>query len=116
MTLENQSDVAKSPTVHEKPLRTRMVEGAVMIAVASLFTMFVPVRPWDPPESLGSRVIALILASCAGAAGGVVYYASDSLRARGGLFKTVANVASILAYCVAAIIFIGGWVYLANPH
>jgi hypothetical protein len=114
MSPTSESEVAKSRSVHEKPLRTRMLEGAGMIAFASVFTMFRV--PWEHPFSIGSRLIALCLASLGGAVGGIAYYASDSLRSRGGISKTAANVASIFAYCIAAAVFVAVWVFLADPH
>ena len=39
-----------------------------------------------------------------GASGGVAFFATDSLRRRGGWRKTVANVLSTTAYCVAMLV------------
>ena len=100
----------QSGALHPKPLRTRMLEGAGIIAFSSVFTMFV--RPHDATIPVRTRLVMFILASLAGAAGGIFYYASDSWRARGGMYKTLANVGSIFAYCGAAIVFIGLWVWL----
>jgi hypothetical protein len=106
MTLESEDTAPQA--VHEKPLRTRMLEGAGIIAFLSLFSMFGRRAPAG--FSFSSRFFGLILASLGGAVGGIVYYASDRWRARGGIFKTAANVASILAYCVAAVLFITLWI------
>jgi uncharacterized membrane-anchored protein len=114
MSNERESNAINS-TVHEKSLITRMLEGAAMIGFLSLFTMFD--RSARATLPLESRVMGLILASLGGAVGGIAYYASDPWRARGGIFKTVANVASILAYCAAAVLFIGVWILLGDgPH
>jgi hypothetical protein len=88
-----------------------MLEGAALIAFMSLFTMFG--RFAHTTLSVGTRCIALVLASLGGAVGGAVYYASDPWRARGGIFKTAANVGSILAYCAAALLFIVAWAMLS---
>ena len=108
MSLESEKTAPQA--VHEKPLRTRMLEGAAIIAFLSLFTMFGRGAPAG--FSFGSRFYGLILASLAGAVGGIVYYASDPWRVRGGIFKTAANVASILTYCAAAGVFIALWLLL----
>jgi hypothetical protein len=113
MTLESEN--AKPQPFHEKPLRTRMLEGASMIAFLSLFIMFGRFGPAG--FSFGSRFAGLILASLGGTVGGIAYYASDPWRARGGIFKTAANVASILVYCAAAGLFIALWILLGvGPH
>jgi hypothetical protein len=114
MSNEREGHVAQ-PTFHGKSLLARMLEGAAMIAFLSLFTMFD--RSALATFSLGSRITGLILASLGGPVGGIAYYASDPWRWRGGIFKTVANVASILAYCFAAAVFIGLWILLSEgPH
>jgi hypothetical protein len=48
--------------------------------------------------------LSFVLASLSGGVGGVVYYFTDGLRAAGGVAKTFANVVSILAYCIAALV------------
>jgi hypothetical protein len=110
MSIVSDSENARTQPVHEKPLRTRMLEGASMIAFMSLFTMFGDLAPND--VSFGSRIILFILASLGGAVGGVAYYASDPWRVRGGIFKTLANVTSLLTYCAAAVLFIIFWALL----
>jgi uncharacterized membrane protein YjdF len=112
MSIERESDAAQSRTVHEKPLITRMLEGAGMIAFMSLFTMFS--RSARTELSLDTRLIGFLLAALAGSVGGLAYYASDAWRARRGIFKTVANVASILTYVVAAVLFVGLWAVLGG--
>jgi hypothetical protein len=111
MTFPTKLEDTQSRTFHEKPLRTRMLGGAASIAFMSLFSMFG--RFSNTTLSVGTRCIVLVLASLGGAVGGAVYYASDPWRARGGIFKTAANVGSILAYGVAALLFIGVWVMLS---
>ena len=108
MSLDSEKTAPRA--VHEKSLRTRMLEGAGIIAFLSLFSMFGVRAPAG--FSFGSRVFGLFLASLGGAVGGITYYASDPWRARGGMFKKVANVGSILAYCAAAVLFVGVWILL----
>lgn len=108
MSLESEKTAPQA--VHEKPLRTRMLEGAGIIAFLSLSSMFGARAPTG--FSFGSRVFGLILASLGGAVGGIVYYASDPWRVRGGVLKTIANVASILVYCAAAVLFVAIWILL----
>jgi len=111
MTFPTKLEDTQSRMLHEKPLRTRMLEGAALVAFMSLFTMFGQFS--NTTLSVGTRCIAFVLASLGGAVGGAVYYASDPWRARGGIFKTAANIGSILGYCAAALLFIGVWVMLS---
>ena len=110
MSFERDSEDAQPQTVHRKSVIARMLEGAALIAFLSLFTMFN--RSARSEFAVSTRVIMFLLASLAGAVGGVAYYASDTWRARGGIFKTVANVSSILAYVAAVLVFLGLWMVL----
>jgi hypothetical protein len=96
--------------LERRSLRTRMLQGAGIIAFMCLFTVFG--RAADPEWTLGRRLMAIPLASLGGAVGGAVYFATDPFRARRGWRKTMANVLSILAYAVASVAFIGVWVFL----
>ena len=96
--------------VPRRPLGTRMLQGAGIIAVMCLFTVFGSAD--DSGLSLGQRLMVFPLASAGGAIGGAVYYATDPLRARHGWYRTLANVLSILAYVGAAIGFFGLWAFL----
>ena len=56
--------------------------------------------------NFGQKILVLTAASVGGAVGGAAYYGLDGWRARGGMWKTVANVLSLLAYCFAAFLAI----------
>ena len=116
MGIERAPDPDQSSSIiHEKPLTTRMLEGAGLIAFLSLFTIFN--RSARSEFSLNTSIILFLLASLAGGVGGAAYYALDPWRVRGGIFKTVANVASILTYVAAALLFVGLWALLGGrPH
>jgi uncharacterized membrane protein YidH (DUF202 family) len=81
-----------------------MLQGA---GLAAFMTVFETVVRGDPP-GLAERVGILVVASAGGAVGGVVYYATDAWRIRGGVLKTTANVISLLAYCFAVVAVIWG--------
>jgi len=53
----------------------------------------------DP--AIGAALFGLLLLS--GGTGGAVYYLTDPWRARRGLWKTMANVLSLLAYALVAL-------------
>ena len=112
MSIEPDIELVQPQSVHEKSLITRMLEGAGIIAFLSLFRMFNPSARAE--FSLQTRVLMFLLASLAGSVGGVAYYASDPWRARGGAFKTAANVGSILTYVAAVPLFFGLWALLGG--
>jgi hypothetical protein len=51
----------------------------------------------------GQVFVGLVAVSLGGGLGGLVYYATNPLRVRGGARRTFANVVSLLAYCFATI-------------
>jgi hypothetical protein len=53
--------------------------------------------------TLGQVLFALAAVSLGGGLGGLVYYATDSLRVLGGMRRTFANVVSLLAYSFATL-------------
>ena len=59
-------------------------------------------------RELSSRDLAVLSAGVGlgGGVGGATYFALDTLRARGGWRKTIANVLSVLAYAAAAVGFL----------
>jgi ABC-type uncharacterized transport system permease subunit len=96
--------------IERRPLRTRMLQGAGIIAFMCVFTVFG--RASDSELTFGQRLMVIPLASLGGAVSGAMYFATDSLRARRGWRRTVANVLSLLAYVVATVAFLGAWVLL----
>src|SRR5512142_351140 len=88
---------------HGAPLGTRVLQGMGLIAFMTLGRIVVY---RGEGLSIGQLAVGLLLASLSGGVGGVVYYFTDGLRAAGGLAKTFANVVSILAYCIAALVAI----------
>ena len=99
-------------SIHDAPLRTRILQGA---GLAALMTVFETLVRGDP-SGLGERLALLVVASAGGAVGGVVYYSTDAWRFRGGALKTTANVLSLLGYCFAVVLIIWGAYELGAFH
>ena len=99
-------------SVHNAPLRTRLLQGA---GLAAFMTVFESVARGDR-GTLAERIGLVLVASAGGAVGGVVYYATDAWRARGGILKTTANVLSLLAYCFAVALVVWGVYELGGFH
>jgi hypothetical protein len=83
---------------HPAPLSTRILQGAGLAASFAIVRWFIGGEGFGPREG----ALLLLGVSVAGGAGGVMYYATDGWRVRGGLSKTAANVLSLIAYCFAA--------------
>jgi D-arabinose 1-dehydrogenase-like Zn-dependent alcohol dehydrogenase len=65
--------------VHEAPLRTRMFQGAgatILLGAVNLAVLF-----RRSPSTLGQLLVFFVALAIGGSVGGVVYYATDSLRA-----------------------------------
>ena len=93
-------------SMHAASLRMRMLQGAGLAAFMTIFEALVR----GAQTTLAERVGVMLVASAGGAVGGVVYYATDAWRARGGVTKTMANVLSLLAYCFAvALVFFAAY-------
>lgn len=115
MRVDRENNAAMSREIHQEPLRIRILQGVGVAVLEGLMGMFL--RPADGTLSPGTRVIVLTVMSLGGAVGGIAYYASDPWRARGGIFKTAANVAAILTFCAAAIGILVLWAVLGGgPH
>src|SRR5215213_3127723 len=84
-------------------LSARMAQGAG--AAVFLTIVNVAVRSaWGEGAPPVVGALGLLAASGgAGAVAGAVYYVTESLRSRGGWRKTTANVATLLAFCAAAV-------------
>jgi hypothetical protein len=84
--------------VHRAPLSTRFLQGA---GLAGGLTALRLVPGIGKSFSLAQVLVGLAAVSLGGGVGGVVYYATDHLRVRGGMSRTFANVISLLVYCLA---------------
>jgi hypothetical protein len=85
--------------IERRDRRARMAQGAA--AVTFLFVVNLVLQP--PELGTGAAtwgILALLFAvvAAAGAVGGVVYHATEPLRARGGWRGSLANILSLLAY------------------
>ena len=95
--------------------RARMAQGAA--AVTFLFAVNLALQP--PQLGSGAAawgVLALLFAvvAAAGAVGGWVYHATESLRTRGGWRGSVANILSLLAYSGLIFGLFVGFLYLSQ--
>jgi hypothetical protein len=86
--------------VHRESLLTRFWQGAALAAGLTTLRLVVSDR-----DGLASSHAALGLMAVAfgGGVGGLVYYATDPLRVRGGARRTIANVISLLVYAFATL-------------
>jgi hypothetical protein len=59
-------------------------------------------------DTLSAPLMLLLLALCAaaGTVGGAAYFATETVRARGGWRKTAVNVATLLVFCAVAIVLL----------
>lgn len=84
-------------------LGTRVLQGIGLVWALTLFSMgfraITAASSFSFPEIRVLVGLALALAA-GGAAGGVTYYYTEPLRRRGGWWRTLANVLSLLAYCL----------------
>jgi len=87
---------------------TRFVQGAGLAGGLTALRLLPAV---GKTFTLVQVFVALAAVSLGGGLGGLVYYATDSLRVRGGMRRTFANVVSLLAYCFATI----GLILLLGP-
>ena len=86
--------------LHSAALHTRFFQGAGLAAALTVLRMFFAV---STKFTVGQMLFGLVGVSLGGGIGGIVYYATDRLRVRGGVRRTLANVTSLLAYCFATI-------------
>ena len=99
--------------VHSASLGTRVLQGAGLAAGMTMFRMVAGGAGF----SLGARVMLLLVVGLGGGAGGVVYYATDPWRVRGGVLKTTANVVSLLGYCLVTMLALyAAYVLGLFPH
>ena len=80
--------------IHRASLSTRFLQGAAL-AAGLTFLRVIPILGKNFPIAL----VLLVAVSLGGGAGGMVYYATDVWRVRGGMHRTAANVVSLLVYC-----------------
>lgn len=83
-----------------RTLKDRAWQGVRYFAVLSLFTAAPALLRGDVLIFAG----AVVLSAVAGAGGGAVYFATESLRARGGALRSFANVITLLGFSAAAIV------------
>ena len=86
--------------VHDAPLVTRILQGAGLAVVVTVFGF---ASGFKGRLSVADIAISVVAVSLGGGVGGVIHYATDSWRARGGAWRTVANVGSLLGYCLVAV-------------
>ena len=86
-------------------LSRRAFQGAKLSAALLVLFLAFGGRWNEGVPNIPARIALLgILMLSGGASGGVAFFATDSLRRRGGWRKTVANVLSTTAYCVAMLV------------
>ena len=93
-------EVMPARAVHQAPLRTRMAQGVGLVTILTAINLVVMGRDIDAPAWM--LILMIVGVAICGAVGGATYYATDSMRARGGWRSTFANVASLLAYALLA--------------
>lgn len=103
--MTERNELNKHP-MHAAPLLTRALQGAGVAAVLVILFFWLGGDP-NPNYLGGSRiwmVLPLILVPAAGALGGPIFYLADDLRYQGGWKKNLANIISILAYCLLLVV------------
>lgn len=85
-----------TPSRRKAQLATRTIQGAGIAVVLAIARV---VGGGGSGFSILQIVAGCFAAAAGGAVGGAVYHASDGLRERGGLGRTLANVVSLLVYC-----------------
>jgi hypothetical protein len=77
-----------------------MIQGASAVTLMGAVNLVVR---QDQPTNARGKLALLLTCLVAGAGVGAVYFATESLRARGGWRAGVANVAAGLVYCGLAV-------------
>ena len=90
--------------VHDAPLRTRILQGVFL----STFIAVGRVLVYGAHSAFAEGAAVLLGAALAGAGGGVLFYASDGWRTRGGIAKSLANIGTLFVYVVLS----GGLIFL----
>ncbi len=88
--------------VHPADIVTRAAQGAGFAIFLTLFRAIAGVAGGKLPA--WARVLLLLAVAIGGAAGGVIFYATDWWRIRGGWRKTTANVVSLLGYAAVTLL------------
>lgn len=86
--------------LHRASLSTRFLQGAGLAAGLSAWTL---VPHAGRTFTLWQGVLGLLAASLGGGIAGLVYYATDTLRVQSGRRRTLANVMTLLVYCLVTI-------------
>ncbi len=76
-----------------------MLQGAGLAAFLTLFRLVLYSRRSGAP-SVSEDLALILLAGAAGGVAGLVYFATDTLREHSGWRRTMANVATLLIWCV----------------
>ncbi len=87
--------------VHRAALGTRILQGMALPAGLMLLRVF---GAGGAGFSFGQVLGTACLVAIGGGTGGAVYYATDAWRVRGGVAKTMANVVSLLVYCLVTMV------------
>jgi hypothetical protein len=82
--------------VHGARLTIRLLQGTFLSIFVTTGRLLVAPDDWSASE----RTAALLAAALAGAAAGGIFYATDGLRARGGLVRSLANIGTLLSYAL----------------
>ena len=96
------ADDSMATLADKKPLRTHALQGArAALVVWLLIFLFGGIANENGMKAIKFMLLPLVTMSVGGAVGGLVYHATGTWRRRGGGRRVVANVASMLAFCVA---------------
>jgi hypothetical protein len=84
-------------------LRARMAQGAGAAALTASLNLATAERGTVGTHPLLFIAAVLTTSIVAGVAGGVVYFYTEPLRAKGGWRRTLGNVVTLLLFCAAAV-------------
>ena len=83
-----------------------MVQGAAWAALATVANLAVRSARGLVTLSVPLTLLLLALCAAAGTVAGAAYFATETVRARGGWRKTAVNVATLLVFCAVAIVLL----------
>jgi hypothetical protein len=92
--------VPRKENVHTATLGARVLQGAGLGAAIAVLRFMVG---FGAELQTGQIIVGLLAVAIGGGFGGVVYYATDALRCKGSAGRTIANVVSLLVYCLVTI-------------
>lgn len=85
--------------IHKVPLFKRMIVGgsiAMLLIIVFLYGVDHPKPEWGKLWKLRP----ILVVSFAGAMGGLIFHIMDYYRSKGGWWKIIANIASLIAYII----------------